>query len=116
MSKFAKFMKANKTVKENEYYAATKSLCDEYGTPLLWEFRHITSKENEIIREDCTRDVPVVGKPKVTTADAREALRAAVGLEDLTAAQKSKADADGDGNVTTADAREILRKATGLEK
>lgn len=72
MSKFAKFMKANKTVKENEYYAATKSLCDEYGTPLLWEFRHITSKENEIIRDDCTKDVPVTGKsnvyrPKVST-------------------------------------------------
>ena len=61
MSKFAKFMKANKTVKENGFYAATKSLCDDNDNPLEWEFRHITSKENEDIRESCTLDVPVTG-------------------------------------------------------
>ena len=33
MSKFAKFMKANKAVKENGFYPATKSLCDEKGNP-----------------------------------------------------------------------------------
>ena len=62
MSKFAKFMKANKAVKENGFYAATKSLCDENGKPLEWEFRHITSKENENIREECTKEVPVPGR------------------------------------------------------
>lgn len=65
MSKFAKFMKANKTVKENGFYAATASLCDEKGKPLDWEFKHITSKENEDIREGCTIDVPVTGKPNM---------------------------------------------------
>ena len=65
MSKFAKFMKANKVKKENELYAATNSLCDENGKPLEWEFRHITSKENEEIREDCMMDVPVTGKPNM---------------------------------------------------
>ncbi|MEY8428427.1 hypothetical protein AALA00_12060 [Lachnospiraceae bacterium 46-15] len=65
MSKFAKFMKSNKTVKENELHPVTKSLCDEKGTPLNWEFRHITSKENEEIRESCTVDLPVTGKPNV---------------------------------------------------
>ena len=54
MSKFAKFMKSNKTVKENGFYAPTRSLCDENGKPLEWEFRHITSKENEGLRDDCT--------------------------------------------------------------
>ena len=73
MSKFSKFMKDNKVTKENGFYAATKSLCDDDGTPLLWEFRHITSKENEIIRDDCTKDVPVAGKsnvyrPKISTS------------------------------------------------
>ena len=62
MSKFAKFMKANKTVKENSFYAATKSLTDDDGNALVWEFRHITSKENEAIRDDCTKEIPVVGK------------------------------------------------------
>ena len=65
MSKFAKFMKSNKTVKENELHPVTKSLCDENGIPLDWEFRHITSKENEEIRESCTVDIPVTGKPNV---------------------------------------------------
>jgi len=65
MSKFAKFMKANKAVKENEMHPVTKSLCDEKGVPLVWEFRHITSKENENIREACTVDIPVTGKPNM---------------------------------------------------
>lgn len=63
MSKFAKFMKANKKVQENGFYAATKSLCDENGQPLLWEFKHISSAQNEAIREDSTKDVAVQGKP-----------------------------------------------------
>lgn len=65
MSKFSKFMKANKIEKKNEKYAPTKSLLDENGKPLEWEFRHITSKENESLREDCTVEVPVTGKPNV---------------------------------------------------
>ena len=63
MSKFAKFMKANKVAKENEMHPVTKSLCDDKGNPLEWEFKHITSKENENIRESCTMEVPVTGKP-----------------------------------------------------
>lgn len=65
MSQFAQFMKANKKVKENGFYAVTKSLCDERGEPLQWEFRHITSKENEELRESCTLDIPVTGKPNL---------------------------------------------------
>ena len=65
MSKFSKFMKANKTEKKNEMYVATKSLCDENGKPLEWEFRHITSKENESLRDDCTIDIPITGKPNM---------------------------------------------------
>ena len=65
MSKFSKFMKANKAVKENEKYAATSSLRDEAGKPLLWEIRHISSKENEDIRESCMMEVQVTGKPGV---------------------------------------------------
>ncbi|MCD8067768.1 MAG: hypothetical protein LUE87_02530 [Lachnospiraceae bacterium] len=74
MSNFAKFMRANKVVKSNEKYAATKSLCDENGEPLEWEFKHITSRENEVIREACTVEVPVTGKqnmyrPKVKSSE-----------------------------------------------
>lgn len=62
MSKFSRFMKANKVVKANEKHPVTKSLCDEKGNPLEWEFRHMSSKENEELRESCTIDVPVTGK------------------------------------------------------
>ena len=64
MSSFAQFMKANKIQKSNEKYAVTKSLCDKDGAPLEWEFRHITSKENEEIRESCTVEVETPGKVK----------------------------------------------------
>ena len=51
MSKFARFMKPNKAVKTNEFYAPTASLLDEKGNPIPWEFKHITSKQNEQKRE-----------------------------------------------------------------
>ena len=54
MSKFSRFMKSNKVVKLNESYAPTVSLTDEDGKPLQWEFKHISSKQNEQMRESCT--------------------------------------------------------------
>ena len=62
MSKFTQFMKGNKKKKENVKYAPTASLVDENGKPLEWEFRHISTKENEDIRDECTTEVPVTGK------------------------------------------------------
>lgn len=62
MSNFSAFMKKNKTVKPNTHYAATKSLTDENGEPLMWEIRAITTRESNSIRESCTREVPVPGK------------------------------------------------------
>lgn len=57
----------------------------------------------------------VNGDGKVTAADARWALRAAVELEILTKAQAFRADADFDGEVTPADSRLILRSTVGLQ-
>lgn len=65
MSEFERFMRANKKVKPNEKYAPTKSLTDEDGKPLEWEFKRISSRENEKLRNDCTIEVPVTGKPNV---------------------------------------------------
>lgn len=65
MSNFSRFMKVNKKTRENAFYAPTGSLCDENGEPLKFEFRPITSKENEQIREECTIDVPITGKPNL---------------------------------------------------
>ena len=52
---------------------------------------------------------------KVTAADARFILRAAVGLVTLTGKALQAADADRDGNLSAADARLALRAAVGLE-
>ena len=62
----------------------------------------------------------VDGDGKLTSADARLALRASVGLTDKGDVEKDSAgylacDVDGDGKVTSADARLILRASVGLE-
>lgn len=65
MSNFSKFMKANKIQKQNVMHPVTKSLVDENGEPLLWEIKPLTTKENEYLRELCTTDVQVKGKPNM---------------------------------------------------
>ena len=65
MSNFSNFMKANKIQKQNVMHPVTKSLVDEKGKPLMWEIKPLTTKENESIREKCTIEVPVKGKPNV---------------------------------------------------
>ena len=82
MSNFSAFMKSNKKQRKNELYAATKSLTDENGVPLLWELRAITTRENEAIRGECTTEVQVPGKPgmyrqRVDTTEYQSKLMAA---------------------------------------
>lgn len=59
---FEQFMKKNKIKKEIKKYAPTKSLLDEKGNPLKWEFKAISTIENEKLRDECTTEVPVKGK------------------------------------------------------
>lgn len=65
MSQFTRFMKSNKKIRENTTFAATKSLTDEDGNPLLWTIKPLSTKENEEIRDECMVDVPVKGKPNM---------------------------------------------------
>lgn len=65
MSNLSRFMKSNKKTRENGKYAPTRSLTDENGKSLEWEFRPLSSKETERIRDDCTIDIPVTGKPNM---------------------------------------------------
>lgn len=65
MSNLSLFLKKNKKVRENTTYPATKSLVDENGKPLEWVIKPLTTKENEDIRESCTYEVPVKGKPNM---------------------------------------------------
>ncbi|MDE7229250.1 MAG: hypothetical protein K2N56_02105 [Oscillospiraceae bacterium] len=63
MSQFERFLKKNKVRRENTCYAASRSLVDEDGRPLMWTIRPISTKENEQIRDECMTEVPVEGKP-----------------------------------------------------
>ena len=65
-------------------------------------------------RECVSRPGDIDGDGAIASADARLALRAAVGLDELTRTKRAAADVNGDGEVTAADAREILRTAVGL--
>ena len=65
MSNLSRFMKVNKSVKENVTFAATKSLTDEKGNPQLWEIKPLTTKQDEAIRDACTIEVPIKGKPNL---------------------------------------------------
>ena len=65
MSNFSRFMKQNKIVKENTTYAATKTLLDEEGKPLLWTIKPLNTKENDDIRDSCMKEVQVPGKPNL---------------------------------------------------
>ena len=58
-------MKQNKTPKPNVKYPAVKSLKDENGSTLEWELRHLTSRENDQIRDECTTEIPIAGKPNM---------------------------------------------------
>ncbi len=65
MSNLKLFLKENKKEKANTQYAATKSLCDEKGNPLKWTIKPLSTSENEDIRDSCTIEVPITGKPNM---------------------------------------------------
>ena len=56
------------------------------------------------------------GDGKSTPADSTVTLRAYVGLDNLSEAEKQAADTNGDGKITPADSTYILRAYVGLEK
>jgi len=65
MSSLSMFLKKNKAVKENAFFPATASLCDEDGKPLLWEIKPLTTKDNDRIQNECMKEVPIPGKPNM---------------------------------------------------
>lgn len=57
------FLKENKKPLATQTYAPTKSITDEKGNPVEWTFKAISENVLEELREQCTRNVPVTGKP-----------------------------------------------------
>lgn len=62
MSELSLFLKENKAKKENVFFEATKSLLDEHGNPVKWEIRTVSTREDEDIREACTRFDSATGR------------------------------------------------------
>ena len=106
------------SVKENAYtYKETLGasgidcIVIEIENQVIDEVKHVVEEVKQIVE-----DIKNFGKKETfTAADAREALRISVGLEEISEDAMDKYDMDGDGKITAADAREILRKSVGLE-
>lgn len=56
------FLAENAIKAENEKVVVSKRFIDEKGNPIKWEIRTISSDEDESIRKECTKRVPVAGK------------------------------------------------------
>lgn len=65
MSDLKLFLKGNKKTRSTIKYAATSTLCDENGEPLEWELKAVTTEENDKIRDACSYEVPITGKPNM---------------------------------------------------
>lgn len=65
MSNLSLFLKGNKKQREIVSYSPTKSLCDEEGKPLEFKWKGISVKEDEALRDECTKEVQVTGKPNM---------------------------------------------------
>jgi hypothetical protein len=62
MSDLRAFMAGNVEADEVVEYAVSKRFVDKEGNPIKWQLKPINSKEDERIRKECTRKVPVPGK------------------------------------------------------
>ena len=86
--------------------------CPAYILPHWTAFRGEVQKNLDRLSGNGDVD----GDAAIIAADARLALRAAVGLETLSPLAFAAADKDGDGKVTASDARAIIRTAAGKEE
>lgn len=62
MSNLSCFLAQNAVKAENVKYAASKRFLGETGQPVEWELRAVSSDEDEALRKDCTKRIPVPGK------------------------------------------------------
>ena len=110
----------------SRWLAQYNAVCTYKGKYDIWQYTSTGRLEGvpgKFDRNHCYRNffsVPNVkgdldNDGKVSSKDARTALRYAAGLEKLTDAQVKKGDMNGDGKLTSADARDILRKAAGIQ-
>lgn len=93
-SSLTAFLKENKkNLRETTTYKVSRTFLDEEGNVLDWVIRPLTTEQTELIRERCTREVPVKGKGNLyrSTVDTRgymaELMAASVAEPNLNAAE-----------------------------
>lgn len=69
MSKLSCFLAENAEKRENTKIVISDRFKDENGNSVPWEIRSISASEDESIRKQCTRRVPVTGKKNQFTQD-----------------------------------------------
>ena len=56
------FLSQNAVKAGNERFVASKRFLGQNKKPVEWEIKAISSKEDELLRKDCTKRVPVTGR------------------------------------------------------
>lgn len=64
MSNLSFFLKQNVEQEENVKYVASKRFKDSEGKVIEWELKNITPEQDDAIRKECTKRIPVVGGRK----------------------------------------------------
>ena len=62
MSSLTGFLAGNVEKRENKKIVVSNRFKDAKGNPIPWEIRSISANEDELIRKECTKNVPIVGK------------------------------------------------------
>lgn len=69
MGNLSCFLSQNAIKAENEKFVASKRFLGPDNKPVEWEIQAITSTEDEKLRRDCTKRVPVPGKKNQYTRE-----------------------------------------------
>lgn len=66
MSGLTSFYKQNALQVENQKYVASNRFVDEDGKPLEWEIKALSTREDERLREKCTKKENIKGRRGLT--------------------------------------------------
>ena len=69
MGNLSAFLAENALKVENIKHIVSKRFVDENKKPMVWEIACITSSEDEALRKDCTKRIPVPGKKNQVTLE-----------------------------------------------
>ena len=62
MNTLSAFLAGNALTVEHVKFPASVRFLDENKTPVLWEIKAISATEDEVLRRDCAKRVPVPGR------------------------------------------------------